>query len=505
MHNLIETNALKTQKGILFKTNEDYIIIETNAQKDGYYDLAIGYAHDDWEAYVRIDITYPNGDTCGFMQGLLHGKNEMTVSVYLMEGTNKIKFRHHFKDCTEIFYVENKGLAKKLRYEISPKSDTLFADKKKAIKVFVKNYRDALIKIEADGKIDIPFKTQARDITNEYSASMADIYPDSDIVYNLGEGKHNLVYMFESGKKLCQNIEINNKTPQTKMQFINFDVEQANATLIFLPNGKKLLVDSGTKKMAEERVIPYLKNNNIKLDYYLLTHFHNDHQGLKDEILEMYGIKKPDVKRIDKLIKKDKKKRYSYLKKFGYLDSSMLRYYDEIHKIWDLGGVELTAANSRFNENGEPTKQYHYSFIKNNEHNYENSTSVSFMLKFNGFGYYHSADNYGFCQDRYMSDMIKMGRENELDCHWFYASHHFINDINAKFINTLNPVGVYVPNNMLYRRAAYSYYYKDNVEDYYFSHKRLKDTLVSVQTGSAKVSVNSSEDWYYEVLEYENL
>lgn len=505
MNKLIETNALETQRGILFKTKNDYFIIETEAEKEGYYNLAIGYAHDDWEAYVGIDITYSNGDECGFMQGLLHGRNKMTIPVYLMEGTNKIKFSHIFKDNTEIFYVENTGPAKKLRYEISPKNDTLFADRKKQIKVFLKNYRDSLVKIEADENICIPFKAKGRDITNEFSASMTDIYPDSDVIYKLGEGKHNLTYTFESGKRLYQNIEIYDKTPKTALQFINFDVCQANSTLIFLPNGKKLLVDSGTDKMAKERLIPYFKSRNIIIDYYLLTHFHKDHQGMKDDIMEMCAIKKPDNKKTDKLIKKDKKKRYSYLKKFRFLDSTMLCYYDEIHKIWDLGGVEITATNSRFNEAGKPAKEYHYSFIKNNEHNYENSTSVSFMLKFNGFGYYHSADTYGYCQDRYMADMIKMGREDELSCHWFYANHHFVNDINAEFINTLNPVGVYVPNSVPYHRAAFCYYYKDNVENYYFSHKKLKDTLVSVETGNARISVESGDTWYYEILDYENL
>ena len=219
----------------------------------------------------------------------------------------------------------------------------------------------------------------------------------------------------------------------------------------------------------------------------------------------MNSIKKPDGKKCEKLIKKDKIKRYKYLKKFEYLDSTMLCYYDEIHNIWDLGGVEITATGSRYDENGNPQKEYHYSFIKNNEHNYENSTSVSFMLNFKGFRYCHSADNYGICQDRYMADIIKAGRENELSCDLFYASHHFVNDINAKFINTLNPEVVFVPNNKLYHRASYTYYYKENVENYYFSHKRLRDTLVSGQTGNLKVSVTDKDKWYYEVIDYENI
>lgn len=498
MENLIETNALKTQKSILFKTKTDYFIIETYAPKNGYYDLAIGYAHDNWEAFVRIDVTYPNGEECGFIQGLLHGKNKMLVSVYLMKGTNKIKFRHFLKGGTEIFYVDNMGETRSLNYEIAPKNDILFADKKKKFKAFARNFRDVLIKIEADGKVNIPFEAEGRNQASGFSSSMIDIFLDNDAIYTLGDGKHELVYKFESGKELRQNVEIKEKTPQTKLQFINFNVGKANSTLIFLPNGKNLLVDSGTDKMAQERVIPYLEKNNIKIDYYLLTHFHEDHQGLMDQILEMYGIKKPDDKKAQKLIKKNKKRRYVYLKKFDYLDSSMLCYYDELDKIWDLGGVEITVTNSRYNEDGKPTKEYYYSFIKNNEHNYENSTSVSFMLKFNGFGYYHSADNYGFCQDRYMSDMIKTGREKELDSHWFYANHHFINDINAKFINTLNPAAIYVPNNIPYMIAAYSCYYKENVENYYFSHKRLRETLVSNEVGSVRVCVNSSDDWYYE-------
>lgn len=266
-----------------------------------------------------------------------------------------------------------------------------------------------------------------------------------------------------------------------------------------------MLIDSATDDMAEKKIIPYLTKKKLVVDYYLITHFHRDHQGLNHEIIKQNIIEIPDKNKVQSLVKKSSKKRYSYLKKFRYLDSTMLCCYDEIHKIWDLGGVKMEVANSRYDESGKPAKEYHYSFIKENEHNYENSTSVSFMMDYNGFHYYHSADNYGFCQERYMVDMIKHGREDELNCHWFYANHHFINDINAKFINTLNPVGVYVPNNLIYHRAAYTHYYKENVSDYYFSHKRLKDTLVSDEVGNVRVCVNSADDWYYEFLQDENL
>lgn len=505
MNNITETNAIKTPEGLLFKTKEHYFKMELSAQKDGYYDIEIGYAHDDWEAYIKIDVTHEDSEEYGFMQGLLHGKNKMMVPLYLKSGKNLICFKQVFKDGTHIYYVENKGETKDFSYEISPQNEVFFIDKPKKLRTFIKNYREKLLKIESENGDNIPFEYTVKDKTNGYTASMIDVYPDERSMEILGEGEHTLTYLLESGKALKQKILIKPNEKDTKLQFINFDVGQANATLIFLPNGKKLLIDSASARMAKDKIIPYLKEKSIKIDYFLLTHFHNDHDGMMDEIIEQNGIRPPDSKKAWMLIKKDAKKRYSYLKKFNYLDSTMLCCYDEIHSIWDLGEVKITATNSRYDEGGNPTKEYHYSFIRNNEHNFENSTSVSFMLEYNGFRYYHSADTYGISQDRYMADMIKMGKEDELSCHWFYANHHFVNDINAKFINTLNPVGVLVPNVHIYHRASYTHYYKENVVDYYFSHKRLKDTLVSGEIGNVRVCVDSGDKWYYEILQDENL
>ena len=72
------------------------------------------------------------------------------------------------------------------------------------------------------------------------------------------------------------------------------------------------------------------------------------------------------------MIKASKKERAEYLKNFGYLDSKMLCTYDKLHEIWDLGGVEIQALNSRFYENGEPAVVYKKPFYRINEYNYEN-------------------------------------------------------------------------------------------------------------------------------------
>ena len=255
--------------------------------------------------------------------------------------------------------------------------------------------------------------------------------------------------------------------------------------------------------MAQSKIIPYLQEHGIKLDYYLLTHFHSDHNGLKAQILKDNGITSPDTDTAISLCESGtKEERYNYLKDFTYLDSKMLCYYDEIHKIWDLGGVEIDVTNSRYTEDGEKNATYNYPYMVLNEHNYENSTSVSFFLNYKGFRYFNAADNYDFVTDRIMSDMIKMGRKDELRSHWYYGNHHFINGVDADFINTLNPTVVYIPGIQLERRGAYWYTYKEGVENYYFANKRLKDTLASVDTDNALICVNSADDWYYETFRY---
>lgn len=511
MENVKETNAIKKADCMLLITSKDYFKTDFTVEKTGYYDIEMGYAHDTYETYFRFDTEYADGTAGGFMQGFLHGKTKINMNVYLKKGVNKINIRHHSSSGTQVFYIKNNGLTEDLPYEISPKNEKYFTDSPKELKTQIKNYHSKLVKIEAENGSEISFKSVNKyealkdtlSVIDDFYGAAILVTPDSKEIEALGEGTHKLKYHLENGVILEQEITVSNKTPESDLKFINFSVGKANSTLIMLPNGKNLLVDSATKQMAKDKIIPYLKDNGIKLDYYLLTHFHADHNGLKADILKEYGITSPDVNTIKQMVEKgNNEERYAYLKNFGYVDSKMLRYYDKLHEIWDLGGVEIDITNSRYDETGKKNSTYNYPYMRKHEHNYENSSSVSFFLNYKGFRYFHSADIYSFVMDRIKSDMIKMGRENELRAHWFFGNHHFINDMNAEFINTLNPVAVFIPTYQLERRGAYWYHYKENVENFYYSHKRMKDTLSSEDIDSVRVCVNSSDDWYYETLRY---
>ena len=498
--NIVETNVMGTENGILLKTAGDYFTFETTVPEAGYYDITLEYSHDSWELYFNITVTYQDGRISTSANSALAGETELSAPVWLEKGKNLVRIRHAQVKLPvwvlpfEISCVENRGKIDPLPYRISPAKATLFLDSPKTPQSLLENYKDELVKIETSDGIGIPFTTELKEM------SRVNVYPDKEAVLRLPAGTHTLNYILESGKVLTQELTVCDTATETELEYINFNVGKGNSTLIKLPNGKNMLIDSGYEKNAKEDIIPYLEKHNIKLDYYLLTHFHKDHNGMKEEILQMNGIKIPDQDRADELVKADKQARYDYLKDFGYLDSTMLCYYDELHEIWDLGGVTMDVLNSRFDENGEKMEVYNYPFYRINEHNYENSTSVSFMLAYNGFRYYHGADNYAFCQERYMYDMIKQKRTDELSCDWFFGNHHFICDISPQFIITMNPKVMFIPNDAVYHRSQYTKQYKKYVEDYNFYNKRLEETIISDEVGSARVCVNSKDDWYYEII-----
>lgn len=78
-------------------------------------------------------------------------------------------------------------------------------------------------------------------------------------------------------------------TSELKIHFI--DVGQADCILIELPDGQKMLIDTGNNE--DEAVIKkYLTEKSIKrLDYLITTHPHEDHIGTADVIISNYDVR----------------------------------------------------------------------------------------------------------------------------------------------------------------------------------------------------------------------
>ncbi len=93
-----------------------------------------------------------------------------------------------------------------------------------------------------------------------------------------------------------------------------------------------------------------------------------------------------------------------------------------------------------------------------------------------------------------------MGYDSELK----FANRFLVDNAfsdNASVSETLKSLfSLAVSNDAVYHRSQYTKYYKKYVEDYNFYNKRLEETIVSDEVGSARVCVNNKDDWYYEII-----
>lgn len=77
----------------------------------------------------------------------------------------------------------------------------------------------------------------------------------------------------------------------SKLKVHYIDVGQGDATFIFLPDGTKMLIDSGTEEASDE-LVDYIHDLGVsKIDYFILTHSDSDHSGGAEEVLEAFEVK----------------------------------------------------------------------------------------------------------------------------------------------------------------------------------------------------------------------
>lgn len=123
-----------------------------------------------------------------------------------------------------------------------------------------------------------------------------------------------------------------------------------------ISNGKTIIIDPGDEA---DKIISYLKNNNLDLDSILITHHHFDHVGALEEVLKYKKVAVYDISNL-------KEKDYNisgfnieviYTK--GHTDDSITYYFKDYNIMFtgdfifegsigrtDLGGNTIDMINS---------------------------------------------------------------------------------------------------------------------------------------------------------------
>ncbi len=106
----------------------------------------------------------------------------------------------------------------------------------------------------------------------------------------LGKGTNSKIKLPEKGGAENSQTEAAASHSRGMCRFDIIDVGQGDCSLITTPNGKFILVDSGTS-LAENTVISYLEDAGAdKIDYFILTHPHNDHIGSARAVLDKFKV-----------------------------------------------------------------------------------------------------------------------------------------------------------------------------------------------------------------------
>lgn len=479
----------------VYDVAEDWIFRTTlTAQKRGFHRICVRYAHSNWDAWLKMDIVGQTGEKVTYIPPLPNKYTESTMLAYLFEGENRISMAPRFDQPVEIREIVIVDEAPKLTPYAAPSRDCVYLDSVRDRRVTVVSYTGAPVKITA-GEEEIPFELEDKALY-DHADPVETLEPHyyyhlrlcADTLAGFAEGEHRLTVHIPGNETVLYTLTVEKKRREYDLQIVSLDVNHGNCALLRLPNGKNLLIDTGTEKCAREVIFPYLDAQGIGVDYIVVSHYHGDHVGCLDQVLERYPLAKADEEELVKLIAAgDRQKRLQYLSQFRYLDNKTLCRYDRLDHIWDLGGVEIAVLNSKYEEGSvEGAKG-------------ENDTSVSMLVRYKGFQYYHGADNHAPNQQRNLADFTAAGRLADLQCHYMQANHHFHGDMHPEMIRAINPLAVVVPaHQAIYSRSAFMVDYLQGVVETDYPNKRLQDTFVSYMSGTVQALVNSGDDWRYE-------
>lgn len=372
---------------------------------------------------------------------------------------------------------------------LSPRYETIYKDKVRDITIHVQLNGHQLLTIMDESETPIPysiFPFKTEELESGYAENRRTVRLSTSKFANYPEGNHQIRFLFSEGHSIVYHLKVVTLYKEPPLKIISLDVNHGNATLIKFPSDKWLLIDSGKEYEAEHIVKPFLKENNITIDYYLLTHYHHDHLGGLVDITTHYGIRPQGInldgqQRASKTID-----RYQMMQQNRFADYSLLVPGDDLAKVWNLGDVSVLIVNSHFDEQGQ--------LISSED---ENHLSVAFRLTYKGFCYFHQADMYGHTQANLLK---RFGSQKEFwKTDYLTANHHFHGSVNPEFLQFIDPKVVFIPaNGAVYARGAYRQAYQNKLEKIWRNGLATwQDTILSAESGTLVCRVYDNGNFDY--------
>jgi beta-lactamase superfamily II metal-dependent hydrolase len=186
--------------------------------------------------------------------------------------------------------------------------------------------------------------------------------------------------LFFYGFSIQDDDTVIQKQITRRLEIHVIDVGQGDCFLIVSPSGKKVLIDGGDTGKGLKVILPYLLSHGISsIDYVIASHFHADHIGGLDEVINgLGGSWKISVTAYDRGGTYNSKAFQEYIASVGDKRKTILP--DQIIDLGDGVTLKCIASNGYV-----PSGKVYYG-------DDENALSVVLLLKYHTFDMYFGGD-----------------------------------------------------------------------------------------------------------------
>lgn len=205
------------------------------------------------------------------------------------------------------------------------------------------------------------------------------------------------------------------------------DVGQGDCTLIVSPTGGTLLFDAGYTGEGNGTVVPYMGSLGISaLDYVACSHYHVDHIGGLDEVVNSIGIDSVRVAALDRGWSYTTQAYQSYASAVASKRTTILD-----QQVIDLGGG-VTVTCVTVNGNGSLSPPFESSYD-------ENDLCVGLLVEYENFEFFVAGDLSGKNTSSY-HDIETPTAVDVGDIDVYQVDHHgSASNSNATFVSTMSP------------------------------------------------------------------